>query len=136
MLVPAGELDFAGDGSFVWMSAQDVEGDTANDGDVLRGIVFSGSGLILMEADVELPVEFVFDAPMSSCDFQQPGRRKGGRQGYVAGRLLDLVAAASLGLDAADRNEAWEGGGVAGARPAATSSAWEALTLSTLKQKW
>lgn len=111
---PSSHVHFASDGSFIWVSAKDIEGDASEDGKVLGGIVFTRSGLIFVEADVELPMEVIFDAPMGTGDFKQPfwGQQRG--QGDIAGGGFDLVATAALGLDASDRRQPGKGRGISG----------------------
>ena len=55
-LIPRGELHFAPDGSIIGMSSQDVEGDAAQDGKVLRTVILSGAGVVFVKDHVEGPV--------------------------------------------------------------------------------
>ena len=55
-LVPCSKLHFAGNGSIIGVGSQDVEGDAAQDGKVLRPVVLSGPRVILVEDYVEWPV--------------------------------------------------------------------------------
>src|SRR5262245_7811625 len=70
-IVPSGLFDFSSDGSLVWVGSQEVESDLAQDGDVLRPVVFAISGAILVEDHVEDPVELVLDRPMGADDVEQ-----------------------------------------------------------------
>ena len=53
------------------MSASDIESKSAQNGEVGGSVVFSASRLILVENDVECPVQDVFDAPMFADNAQQ-----------------------------------------------------------------
>lgn len=70
-IVPAGSLDFLTHGERSWMSTEDVEGEPAKDGQVFWSIVLSGAAAILVEDDVEYPVQPVLDTPMTAYDAQQ-----------------------------------------------------------------
>src|SRR6266550_4307866 len=70
-VVPAGTLEFLAQGYSVWVRANDVECESSQDREVLRGIVFSGSVAILVEQNIEDPMQAVLDAPMTAHDLQQ-----------------------------------------------------------------
>ena len=53
---------------------EDVEGDPVEGGEVLRGEPCSFSAKVLSEADVEHPMQLVFDAPAVSDGPVQPRR--------------------------------------------------------------
>ena len=53
------------------MSTSDIEGKSPQNGEVGGSVVFSASRLILVENDVERPVQDVFDAPMFADNAQQ-----------------------------------------------------------------
>src|SRR5882762_5025866 len=90
-VVPGSTFELASQGSLcVWMSTSNVEGKSAQNGEVGGGVVFSTSHLILVENDVERPVQDVFDAPMLANDVQQfcgcvaPGQKEITLDGLVA----------------------------------------------------
>src|SRR5512139_3606060 len=87
------------------MGARDIEGEAPAHGEILRGVVLSASGLILVEDDIEGPVQGVFDAPMLAHNAQKLGGLVVPGQQEVA---FDSLVAAPLALDPSDRNEAWE----------------------------
>ena len=72
------------------MSASDIEGKSAQNGEVGGSVVFSASRLILVENDVECPVQDVFDAPMFADNAQQfcgrvvLGQKEVALDGFVA----------------------------------------------------
>ena len=66
LFLPCGEFHFARDRAFVRVGSQDVEGHASEDGKVLRRVVFTGSGVVFVEDDVERPVKIVLDAPIGS----------------------------------------------------------------------
>jgi hypothetical protein len=55
-LIPCSELHFAPDRSIVGVGSQDVEGDAAQDGKVLRPVILSGAGVVFVKDHVEGPV--------------------------------------------------------------------------------
>src|SRR5467141_4892941 len=71
-VVPGGTFEFAAQrGLCIWMSASNVERKSSQNGEVRGSVVLSASRLILVENDVERPVQNVFDAPMFANDAQQ-----------------------------------------------------------------
>src|SRR6266446_7452813 len=71
LLFPCSELHFAPDGSIIGVSPQDVERDAAQDGKILRPVILARSGIILVEDNVEPPVQLVFYAPVHARDFER-----------------------------------------------------------------
>jgi len=57
--------------------SQDVEGDAAQDSEVLGSVILARSGVVLMQDDVERPVKLVLDAPVRSHDLQKAARGEG-----------------------------------------------------------
>jgi hypothetical protein len=51
---------------------EQVEGDAGEDGVVLRGVSGTFPAEILVKADIEHPVQFVFDTPVLTNDPVQP----------------------------------------------------------------
>src|SRR5882672_6057794 len=71
-VVPGSAFELASQGGLcVGMSASNIEGESPQNGEVGGSVVFSASRLILVENDVECPVQDVFDAPMLANDAQQ-----------------------------------------------------------------
>ena len=66
VFAPRSELHFSGEGSSVGMGSQYVEGDASNDGKVLWSIILAGSRIVLVEDNVERPMEVIFDPPMQA----------------------------------------------------------------------
>src|ERR1700704_454647 len=86
-VVPGGTFEFAAQrGLCIWMSASNVERKSSQNGEVRGSVVLSASRLILVENDVERPVQNVFDAPMFANDAQQFCGRVTLGQKEVAGR--------------------------------------------------
>src|SRR5437660_11835270 len=71
-IVPASALDSASQGGSIWMSSQDVEGEPAQNGEVLGSMVAARAVGVLGKMDVEHPMELVLDAPMAAGDVEQP----------------------------------------------------------------
>ena len=81
----------------------------AEDGEVLRGVAVPGAVVVLVEGDVEDPVEAVLDAPVAADD---AGEVSGvGRQAgeVVASLRRDRVTDAAGRLDADDALEVGPG---------------------------
>src|SRR5215204_6373677 len=64
LLLPFRLSHFAGGGSFVRVGVEDVEGEASDDGKVFGGVILAGAGVVLVEDDVEGPVQVVLDRPM------------------------------------------------------------------------
>ncbi len=64
------------------VSTNDVDGEPSQNSEVLWRIVFSGSAAILVEHDVEHPMQAIFDTPISPRSLQQPFG------GHVLGRRV------------------------------------------------
>jgi hypothetical protein len=106
---PSSEFHFAGGGSWVGMGFEDVEGHSADDGEVLRRIVLSGAGVVFVEDDVEGPVAVVLDAPVGRHCFETaPWGQRFGERGVVNARP-DLAFGRPPGFDAPKGGEAGEG---------------------------
>src|SRR6476620_3463599 len=64
-VVPSGTLELGPEGYLcVGLSAGDVEGQALEDGEVCGAIVLAVSGKVIVEQDVEWPVQAVLDGPM------------------------------------------------------------------------
>ena len=95
---------------------EEVEGEAAQDGEVLGAIVAAVAGAVLVEFDVENPVQRVLDRPVTA---DGAGENLGGE-----GRGSDVVAGGGAGvaglragrLDAGEGGEAGEAG-LAGVAP-------------------
>src|SRR5882757_10805304 len=109
-VVPARALDFATDGFGVGMGLEDVEREPAQDSEVLGSVVLSRAVAILVEVDVEYPMELVLDAPVTARDLQQPlGGHVSGQQIVPHHRRVGGIAMqSSARCDAADRDDAGE----------------------------
>src|SRR5258708_31293212 len=71
-VVPTGAFDFSTYGRGTGMGSKDVECEPAQDGEVLGSIVHSGPVAVLVEVNVEHPVQLVLDGPVTARDLQQP----------------------------------------------------------------
>jgi|GEM_PF-1631846 microcystin degradation protein MlrC len=60
-IIPSGAFDFALDGALFVIGFDDVEGELAQEGEVLRAVAGAVSGSILAHGNIEHPVEVVFD---------------------------------------------------------------------------
>ena len=104
-IVPASAFDFLTHGYAVGMRANDVECESSQDREVLRTIVFSGSVAILVEHDVEYPMQPVLDTPMTAHNLQQSlGGDVLGKQVIAHGRLVGPPA-----MEASARGDAGHG---------------------------
>src|SRR3954467_15960669 len=92
-VVPAGALDFPTYGGGTRTRSKDVEREPAQDGEVLGSIVHSRPVAVLVEVDVEYPVQLVLDGPMTARDRQQPlGGHMLGEQIVAHDRRLGTIA--------------------------------------------
>src|SRR6202035_5118196 len=102
-VVPGGAFEFAAQrGLCVGMSTSNVEGKSPQNSEVGGSMVFSAPRLILVENDVERPVQDVFDAPMFANNAQQFCGRVALGQKEVA---LDGLVASTFAGDPRDRLE-------------------------------
>src|SRR6202165_4746806 len=90
-VVPGSAFELASQGGLcVGMGASNIEGKSPQHREVGGSVGFSASCLILVENDVERPVQNIFDAPMLADDVQQfcglvtPGQKKVALDGLVA----------------------------------------------------
>ena len=102
-IIPSGAFDFALDGAFVVIGFDDVEGELAQEGEVLGAVADAVSGGVLAHGDIKHPVEIVFDAPMCAHYCGQPLGVQAGGEDVIAG-VNRLVAIGGLAhrLDAGD----------------------------------
>ena len=63
---------------------QDVVCEASDDGEIFRGVVFAGSGIVFVENHIERPMELVFDAPMGADDCRKLGWREQLGEGDIA----------------------------------------------------
>src|SRR5512134_2496687 len=66
MVVPCGAFEFKARGALGFFCADDVEGDVAEDGEVLWAVVLAVAGIVLVHGDIEHPMEGVFNSPMGA----------------------------------------------------------------------
>src|ERR1700738_2506431 len=71
-VVPAGALDFSAYGRGSRMGSKDIECEPAQDSEVLGSIVQSRPVAVLVEMDVEHPMQLVLDGPVTARDLQEP----------------------------------------------------------------
>jgi hypothetical protein len=109
-IVPACALDFAPQGSAIGVGSQDVEGESVQDGEVLRSMVLSRAISIFGKMDVEHPMKLVLDAPMTAGDVQQPlGGHVFGQEIVTHDRGVGTLAPqAPARGDPAHRGDAWK----------------------------
>ena len=95
------------DGALVGGGADD-EGEGSDDGHVPGPVTFSRARLVLLEDDVEGPVETVLDGPVTEHDGGGALGVPGGGGDEVAGVIAPLVLELGAGLDADDGGHARE----------------------------
>jgi hypothetical protein len=71
-IVPAGAFDLLAHRYSFGVSANDVDGEPPQNGEVLRAVVFSGSATVLVEHHIEHPMQAILDTPMTAHDLQHP----------------------------------------------------------------
>ena len=115
VFAPYSELHFAGDGSFVGVSLQDIESHAPDEGQVLGSMVFTGSGIIFMEDDIESSMKMIFDAPMCPHRFHHDFRRHRPGQHGIMDEGGDLaIAGAPFALDPPEHGQPGKARGVTG----------------------
>ncbi|MDB6122693.1 MAG: hypothetical protein JWQ71_1686 [Pedosphaera sp.] len=91
-MVPAGVELFASDAAlFGFLPFKHVERETAQGGEVFRCVARAGAALVLAEANLHDPVEFVFNTPMAAAHGAGKGR-------HSQGQARQIVAAFDRGL--------------------------------------
>src|SRR5437667_6722120 len=84
------------------MRAESIECQLAQNGEVLRSVVLAVAGAVLVEDDVEDPVQLVLDTPMGAGDCQHARWRPPSRQQEVSNNWWLLgIADPALQLDSA-----------------------------------
>ena len=74
--IPSGALALSRQADFArGIGAEQVQGETAQEGEVVRGIVQADSTGILAEGHVQAPMQAVFDAPMGAHRVQDVNQR-------------------------------------------------------------
>jgi len=109
-IVPASTLDFEANGLAIGVGSQDVEGQPAQNGEVLWSIVLSRAVGVLGKMDVEHPMKPVLDTPMTAGDVQQPLWGDVFGQEVVAHdrSISALAPQVSSRCDPAHRSDAWK----------------------------
>src|SRR5260364_175198 len=79
---------FVAGSRWTWRGLQGVDGELADDGKVLRGVVLAAAASVLVEQNVENPVQVVLDAPVGADDVEQLLGRQPPRSQKVSGRPL------------------------------------------------
>ncbi len=91
------------------MSSQEVEGEFAQDGEVLRCVILAAAGGIFAKGDIEDPVELVLDGPMGSGDIEHVLGGDEGRQEEPAPAVrFGLADGFAAALDHGDGGKARE----------------------------
>jgi hypothetical protein len=93
------------DGSFVGALTDEIKGEVADHGDVLGPMSGVQAGLILIESDVEGPVQVVFDGPMASYGLREVCSRQHAGGDVGSPLSLDFVAALDATFDHGDGGE-------------------------------
>jgi len=108
VVVRHGDSALSGDGILPFPGSDQVHGDVLGGGHVLRCIACSEAGKVVMEDDVEDPMEAVLDAPMGAngaCE--SLGIQPCGGE-IVSLLLADLSVPFGGGLDHGDGREGWK----------------------------
>ena len=110
-VVPSGPLSFALDRCLFGMLPHDVEGELADESEVLRAVIGAASSGIFTKGDIEHPMELVFDGPVGPRDLEHALRGQDRREQEVADdHRLWSIGALAAGLHASHRGQS---GGVA-----------------------
>src|SRR5439155_2239290 len=87
-IVPPCTLDFSAHRSGARVGAEEVEDEPAQDGQVLRGVVFSRSAAVLVQDDIEHPMQLILDRPMRTLDRSEEHTSELQSRGHLVCRLL------------------------------------------------
>ena len=49
---------------------EQIEGDVAQNGKVFRGLIFANGAMVFVQCDIQNPMQFVLDGPVSAADLQ------------------------------------------------------------------
>ena len=106
-IVPSSALDFLTERRCSRVGAYDIESEPSEYREILGSVVLSTSIAILVEDDIEHPMQLILDAPMRAHDTQQPfGGNVFGKKEVAHERRLGAAAfGASARSDAAQRND-------------------------------
>ena len=83
--IPAGSLDLAPERSFFGVLLHDVQGHVAENCKIMGSVSQTASVLILVEDDVEPPVQPIFDAPMRANNLVEAFGRQSGAEQVIGG---------------------------------------------------
>lgn len=109
IVVPSCLKHFVADAKRAWRCLQDIDGQLADDGEVFRGAILAAAAGILVEQNVENPVQVVLDAPMRPHDLEQLLGRQQARGQKVPDLVLGSVAVVGAPtVDAADGSDSGE----------------------------
>ncbi|KAH2822370.1 hypothetical protein KXV85_002262, partial [Aspergillus fumigatus] len=108
VVVPSGLEHFVAGANWARCSLQGIEGQLADGGEIFRCMVLSTAAGVLVEQDVEDPVQVVLDAPVGAYDIEQLLGRQQARSQKVSGRLLGRLA--GIGAPAVDPPDSSDSG--------------------------
>src|ERR1700741_819328 len=96
LFAPGSAAHLAADAVCGRMHSQDVLCKAADDGQVFRGVILARASSVLVEYDLQRPVQLVLDAPMRADDFGHFGRRQLARECDITGVGRGLAAGGAL----------------------------------------
>src|SRR5229473_433695 len=70
VLSPSSEVHFSAYRSIIGVCPQDVDRDSAYDCKILWPVILAGPGVVLIEDNVERPMQLIFDGPMCPEHFE------------------------------------------------------------------
>src|SRR5215470_14360853 len=109
LLFPSSEVHFSTYRSIIGVCPQDVDRDSAYNGKILWPVILTGAGIILVEDDVERPMQLIFYGPMRPEHFEHALGGQTFGQGHIMHPLGDLaITSLALFYDAANGGEVGE----------------------------
>src|SRR5258707_15518720 len=93
LLFPSSEVHFSAYRSIIWVGPQDVDRDSAYDGKILWPVILAGPSVVLVEDNVERPMQLIFDGPMGPEQPQNTFWRQAFRQRHYVHPLGNLAIA-------------------------------------------
>jgi hypothetical protein len=102
LIFPSGSESFVREWNLARIGLQNVEGEAAEYCQVGRAIIFSAPGIIFADKHIELPVQVIFDGPVSSDVGEKFLDRQEKREGIGALLVGGLAVLGAPSLDACD----------------------------------
>jgi hypothetical protein len=109
VVVPSGLEHFVAGAYRTWRGLQGIDGQLSDDGEIFRSMVLAAAAGVLVEQNVENPVQVVLDAPVGAHDVEQFLGRQQARSQKVSDPVLgSLAGIGTPTVDAANGSDSGE----------------------------